>query len=76
MTQYFYHASKPDVRIKVTKKLVIWECNEYVDFDDVEKGKAWKYYMRHPLPVTNAETLREMYALPDDVVAKLKAVRA
>jgi hypothetical protein len=75
---YYYHTSQPDVRIKVTKKTVTWERNEFVNFDtwQVAEGKepekAWKYYMRHTLPVTNAETLRSMYNLPDDVVARLK----
>ena len=73
---YFYHYKNPDVRIKVTKKMVTWEELKTINLNDVIAGsepkKEWKYYMRHKLPVNNSEMLREMYNLPEDVVAKLK----
>jgi hypothetical protein len=75
-TSYYYHADKPDVRIKVTAKTVTWERLQTVNLDEAISGapeqKEWRYYMRHPLPVNNAEILRTMYNLPDEVVAKLK----
>ena len=73
MTTYFYHTTLPDVRIKVCKKIIVWERLEFVDYDDVEKGKAWRYHMRHSLPVSNADRLRKMYNLPQEVVAKLNS---
>jgi len=75
-TPTYTHNKFPDVRIKVTAKTVTWEKNTITNLDEViaggEEKRAWKYYMRHSLPVKNAEDLREMYNLPDDVVARLK----
>jgi hypothetical protein len=77
---YYVHNKFPEVRIKVTKKTVTWEENRIMNHNAVIDGapeeRAWKYKMRHSLPVNNAETLREMYSLPDDVVARLKGEQA
>ena len=74
MTTYYTHTSNPDVRIKVTKKTVTWEHKQIINLDDVINGMEavteWRYYMRQPLPFYGAETLRTMYNLPDEVVAK------
>jgi hypothetical protein len=71
---YFYHKDISDVRIKVTKKLVIWERFAPASFVQENPPYEWKYNTRHSLPVTaeTAERLRDMYYLPEDVVARLK----
>lgn len=57
-------------------ELVTWERIQTVNLDEAIAGapeqREWRYYMRHSLPVNNAEILRGMYNLPDDVVARLK----
>ena len=64
VSTYYYHVNpQHQVRIKVCEKTVTWER--------LQTNGKWKYDTRKPLPVTNAETLRTMYSLPDDVVAKL-----
>ena len=74
MPTYYTHVSNPEVRIKVTKKLVTWERLVYVDYDDADKGKVWKHNMHQRIPFYGAETLRTMYNLPDAVVAQLKGL--
>jgi hypothetical protein len=74
---YYYHTDpKHEVRIKVTAKMVTWEEKRTTNLDAVIAGADpifdWKFYMRRPLPVNNAEALREMYNLPNDVVSRLK----
>jgi hypothetical protein len=74
---YYTHKRYPDTRIKVTKKTVTWEKFKLMNVDAVIDGtedekREWKFYMRHPLPVSNTKDLQEMYGLPDDVVARLK----
>ncbi len=71
---YFTHVSDPDVRMKVCKKTAIIERNQYVNYDADDETKEWRYYTALKLPLTpdHAEAMREKYALPDEVVAKLK----
>jgi hypothetical protein len=76
-TTYYYHVNFPDTRIKITKKSVTWERNVITNLNDVidknaEPTRAWRYHLRHPLPVKNAEDLRVLYNLPEDAVTKLK----
>ena len=67
--RHFYH-TKPHMqaRIKVCEKTITWER--------LQPNGEWRYDARRPLPVNNAEMLRDMYALPDDVVVRPAANNA
>jgi hypothetical protein len=60
MTQYFYHKDRPDVRMKICEKTIVFEQ---------QKDALWGFYSRLSLPLINAahaKSLQEKYKLTDE----------